>query len=617
MPLPIDDTGIVTVAEGRSQIKMVEYRRFLRFLKPHSGILAMAIVFMAIYSLFDWVSIAMIVPVVDKVLSNRPVVFPAKLPPAIEGVISSINSIPQAKLFTIVLIFIPGLFLLKGVFNFLYSYYMSDIGQLCVRDVRNRIYEKLQGLSLEYFVKKRSGELISRITNDVKLVENALSYGVTDLAYQSFLVILFTGTVFFIHWQLACASLLLIPLIAFPIVKVGRILRKISKNSQEKMADINSLLVETINGVRVVKAFGMESYEVGKFKNQNQGYYKLSMKAIKRTLILSPATEFIGVLFGVFFLWWMGKDVIFGKLSFGVFALYVGSLFSLIRPLKKLSQVNSINQQALAASSRIHEVLEAPATVKEPVAPKQLPGEPRLIEYKNVSFRYEDTQILKDINFSVGAGEVVAVVGPSGGGKSTLLDLLLRFYDPQEGEILIDRINVRDVSLKSLRSLCGIVTQETVLFNDTVKANIGYGHSEIDDRKIQEAARIANAHDFILKLPQGYNTVIGDRGVKLSGGERQRLAIARALLKNPPILILDEATSQLDTESERLVQDALNKLMQGRTVFVVAHRLSAVKDADTIIVLDKAKIVQQGAHKELISRDGLYRRLYELQDIGR
>jgi subfamily B ATP-binding cassette protein MsbA len=593
---------------------MKEYRRFLRFLKPHSGILALAVVFMAVSSLFNWVSIAMIVPVVDKVLSNRPIVFPSKSPVVIERAVYFINSMPQEELFTVVLIFIPALFLLKGIFNFLYSYYMSDIGQLCVRDIRNRIYEKLQGLSLEYFVKKRSGELVSRITNDVKVVENALSYGVTDLAYQSFLVMLFTGTVFFIHWKLAFISLLLIPLIAFPIVKVGRTLRKISRNSQEKMADINSLLVETINGVRIVKAFSMEPYEVNKFKNQNQGYYKLSMKAIKRTLILSPATEFIGVLFGVFFLWWIGRDVISGKLSFGVFALYVGSLFSLIRPLKKLSQVNSINQHALAASSRIHEVLEAVATVKEQVALKQLSRAPRHIEYRGVSFRYEDTQILKDISFSVEAGAVVAIVGPSGVGKSTLLDLLLRFYDPQEGEILIDAVNIRDVSLKSLRSLCGIVTQETVLFNDTVKANIGYGHLEIDDKKIEEAARIANAHDFILRLPQGYNTIIGDRGVKLSGGERQRLAIARALLKNPPILILDEATSQLDTESERLVQDALNKLMQGRTVFVVAHRLSAVKDADAIIVLDKGRIVQQGAHKELISCDGLYRMLYELQD---
>lgn len=595
---------------------MSEYRRFLRFLAPHSGILALAILFMAISSLFDWVSIAMIVPVADKVLNNGKIVFPIKLPSAIEHIVSLVNATAQADLLKFLILAVPALFFLKGLFNFLYSYYMSAIGQLCVRDIRNCVYERLQSLSLEYFTKKRAGELISRITNDVKLVENALSYGTTDLVYQSFLVVLFTITIVWIHWKLALISLCLIPFIAFPIVKVGRILRKISKTAQEKMADINSLLVETINGVRIVKAFSMEDYEVNKFKNQNQAYYKLSMKSIKRTLILSPATEFIGVLAGVLVLGWVGKDVIAGRLSFGVFGLFLGSLFSLIRPLKKLSQVNSINQQALAANSRIYEVLETPVTVKERTSPGELAKVSRRVEYQNVSFRYHDIQILKDISFFVNAGELVAVVGPSGVGKSTLLDLLPRFYDPQEGRILIDGIDIRDVSLKSLRQQFGLVTQETILFNDTVRANISYGQIHLDDLKIEEAAEIANAHNFILKLAQGYNTVIGDRGVKLSGGERQRIAIARALLKNPPILILDEATSQLDTESERLVQDALAKLMQGRTVFTVAHRLSTVRNADKIVVLDKGRIVQRGSHQELIESDGLYRRLYEMQSIG-
>lgn len=594
---------------------MKEYRRFLKFLAPHSGLLVLAVVFMAVSSLFDWVSIAMIVPVTDKVLNNGRIVFPIELPSGIENIVSLVNAASQAQLLRLLILAVPILFLLKGLFNFLYSYYMSNIGQLCVRDIRNRLYEKLQSLSLEYFTKKRAGELISRITNDVKLVENALSYATTDLVYQSFLVVLFAVTIFWVHWKLALVSLCVVPLIAFPILKVGRRLRKISRTSQEKMADINSLLVETINGVRIVKGFSMEDYEVNKFKNQNQQYYKLSMKSIKRALILSPATEFIGVLSGVLVLGWVGKDVIAGELSFGVFGLFLGSLFSLIRPLKKLSQVNSINQQALAANSRIYEVLEAPITVREPDAPWALAKAPGKIELRGVSFRYEEAQILKDISFSVNAGEMLAVVGPSGAGKSTLLDLLARFYDPQEGEVLIDGINIRSLSLKSLRAQFGVVTQETVLFNDTVKANISYGHLEMDDEKIEEAARIANAHSFIVKLPEGYNTLIGDRGTKLSGGERQRLAIARALLKNPPILLLDEATSQLDTESERLVQDALNKLMQGRTVFAVAHRLSTVKDASRIIVLDKGRIIQMGSHNELISSEGLYRKLCEMQNF--
>ena len=332
-------------------------------------------------------------------------------------------------------------------------------------------------------------------------------------------------------------------------------------------------------------------------------------------MLLSPATEFIGVLSGVFVLSWAGKDVISGKLSFGVLGLYLGSLFSLIRPFKKLSQVNSINQQALAANERIYEVLDAPITVKEKESAGELKKISRVIVFKNLNFRYEELEILKDINFSVSAGEVIAIVGPSGSGKSTLLDLLARFYDPQKGEILIDGINIRDVSLKSLRGQIGIVTQETVLFNDSVRANISYGHTDIDIKLIEEASRTANAQGFISKLPQGYDTFIGDRGVKLSGGERQRLAIARALLKNPPILILDEATSQLDTESERIVQDALNKLMRGRTVFMIAHRLSTVRGANKIIVLDKGRIVQMGSHQDLISAEGLYRRLWQMQNL--
>ena len=594
---------------------MNEYKRFIKFLRPHSGKLSLAVIFMALSSLFDWVSLAMIVPVSDKILNNGKVVFPFKLPGAIENIVSVINSMPQAQLLKWLILFIPVLFFLKGLFNFIYSYHMSNIGQLCVRDIRGRLYEKLQGMSLEYYTSRRSGELISRITNDVKLVENALSYGTTDLVYQSFLVVLFSFTIFFIHWKLAIVSLLLIPFIAFPIVKVGKVLRKISRISQEKMADINSLLVETINGVRIVKAFCMEPYEINKFRTQNQSYYKLAMRSIKRTLLLSPATEFIGVLSGVFVLSWAGKDVISGKLSFGVLGLYLGSLFSLIRPFKKLSQVNSINQQALAANERIYEVLDAPITVKEKESAGELKKISRVIVFKNLNFRYEELEILKDINFSVSAGEVIAIVGPSGSGKSTLLDLLARFYDPQKGEILIDGINIRDVSLKSLRGQIGIVTQETVLFNDSVRANISYGHTDIDIKLIEEASRTANAQGFISQLPQGYDTFIGDRGVKLSGGERQRLAIARALLKNPPILILDEATSQLDTESERIVQDALNKLMRGRTVFMIAHRLSTVRGANKIIVLDKGRIVQMGSHQDLISAEGLYRRLWQMQNL--
>ncbi|MDD5042732.1 MAG: ABC transporter ATP-binding protein, partial [Candidatus Omnitrophica bacterium] len=403
-------------------------------------------------------------------------------------------------------------------------------------------------------------------------------------------------------------------LISLPIIKVGKVLRKLSKRSQEKTADTNSLLYETIMGARIVKAFNMERYEIGKFNKVNMDYYKLCMKSIKRTLLLNPSTEFLGCIAGVLVFFWGGREVISGKLSFGVFGLFLGSLLSLIRPFKKLSQVNALNQQAMAASERIHEVLDAEPSVKEPVSPVRLSGFGGSIEFKDVWFSYTDTPVLKGISLEVKYGQMLAIVGPSGTGKSTMVDLIPRFYDPQEGSVFIDGRNVREFDLKSLRDQIGIVSQETILFNDTIKANIAYGKLDASDAEIEEAARRAHAHDFITKFPEGYNTVIGDRGVKVSGGERQRIAIARALLKNAPILVLDEATSQLDSASERLVQEALDRLVSGRTVFVIAHRLSTVRNANKIVVLDKGVVVEQGTHADLLGKNGLYKRLYDAQE---
>jgi subfamily B ATP-binding cassette protein MsbA len=381
------------------------------------------------------------------------------------------------------------------------------------------------------------------------------------------------------------------------------------------MADTNSILYETIIGTRIVKAFNMEDHEINKFNQVNQDYYKISMKSIKRMLLLGPSTEFLGCIAGIFVFFWGGREVIAGKLSFGVFGLFLGALLSLIRPFKKLSQVNSINQQAVAASIRIYEVLDTKPSVVEKADAHELSGFKESIVFENVWFNYGSQEILKNINLEVKKGSMLAIVGPSGTGKTTLVDLIPRFYDPQRGRILIDGIDISEVSLKSLRQKIGIVTQEIILFNDTIKANIAYGRPMATEKEIEEAAKQAYAHDFIKNLPSGYETVIGDRGMKISGGERQRIAIARALLKNPPILILDEATSQLDTEAERIVQEALNALIQGRTVFVIAHRLSTVKNAHRIIVLDKGMIVEQGSHSDLIANDGLYRRLYQMQEV--
>ncbi len=594
---------------------MREYLKLLKFIKPHKGLFILASVCMFFSTIFDGVSLGMLVPLTDKVLTNKPIIIPARLPAFLTRLIDSLNSTPQVVLLNYMAVGVLILFVFKGLFGFLQNYLMSDIGQLVVRDIRSKLYAKLQTLSLDYFKKKRSGELISRITNDVKLVENAVSYGSTDLIYQSFQVVLFTFLIFFINTRLAFTALVLLPLISLPIVKVGKVLRKLSRKSQETMADINSLLFETIVGTRIVKAFNMEHYEVRKFNQVNHNYYRISMKSIKRILLLGPFTELLGCLAGLFVLFWGGREVIDGKISFGVFGLFLGSLFSLVRPFKKLSSVNSINQQAVAAGTRIYEVLDALPTVVERKNSHELLDFKENIVFENIVFNYETQEILKDINLKVKKGEVLAIVGPSGSGKTTLVDLIPRFYDPKHGRLLIDGLDLRDINIKSLRKLIGIVTQETILFNDTIRANIAYGRPNASREEVERAAVQAHADEFIKNLPVGYETYIGDRGTKLSGGERQRISIARALLKDPPILILDEATSQLDTESERLVQEALNRLIHGRTVFVIAHRLSTIRHAHRIMVLNEGRIVQVGTHQELLSKGGLYKKLYQNQEI--
>jgi len=594
---------------------MKDYFRLLKFLRPYSGKLSFAVICMAFSAIFDGVQLAMIVPVADKVLSNKKIIIPGKLPPFLANFIDAINNTQPEVLLNYIAFAVVAMFLFKGIFNFLQSYLMSDIGQLIVRDIRAKLYAKLQTLSLSYFTHKRGGELISRITNDVKIVENAVIYGSTDLVYQTLQIVIFFAISLFIYAKFVLYVILPLGLISVMIIQVGKKLRKLSRSSQEKMADINSLLYESIIGTRIVKAFNMEGYEINKFNRANNDYYKISMKSIKRLLVLGPGTEFIGCLAGIAVFFLGGKEVIAGTLSFGVFGLFLGSLLSLIRPFKKLSQVHSMNQQAVAAGTRIYEVLDTQPSVEEKPAAGDLAGFNNNIFFQGVSFKYANNEVLKDINLKVDKGQILAIVGPSGTGKTTLVDLIPRFYDPVKGIIQIDGRDIREFSLKSLRQQIGIVTQETILFNDTIRANIAYGRPETPLKDIEDAAKQAHAHDFISKLPAGYDTMIGDRGMRLSGGERQRIAIARALLKNPPILILDEATSQLDTESERIVQSALEALMQGRTVLVIAHRLSTVKNAQRIIVLEKGTIVEEGRHNDLLNRNGLYKKLYELQEL--
>lgn len=594
---------------------MKDYIKLIRFLKPHTPLLILATICMFFTTIFDGISLTMMVPLADKVLTNKKIIVGSKMPAFLEDFIARINAIAPSDMLKILALSVLALFIAKGFFTFWQSYIMSDIGQKAIRDIRLFLYKKLQDLSLDYYSQKRSGELISRITNDVRIIENAVSYGFTDLIYQSLQVILFTSLVFFIYFKLAIVAVALFVLVSFPMVIIGKVLRKLSKGSQEKMADINSLLLETITGVRIVKAFCMEDYETKRFASRNRDFYKLTMKSIKRTLILNPLVEFIGAAAGIFVFWWVGRDVIAGKISFGVFGLFLGSLMSLIRPIKKLSQVHALNQQALAASVRIYDVLDARPSIMEKPEAKVLDTIKNSIVFDKVWFKYgpEGTYVLEDINLKINVGELVAIVGPTGAGKTSIVSLIPRFYDSDKGSIAIDGIDVRDVTLKSLRNQIGMVTQETILFNDSVKANIAYGHLEADESQIISAAEKAFAHNFIINLPQGYDTIIGDRGFKLSGGEKQRLAIARAILKNPPMLILDEATSQLDSESERLVQEALDELMKDRTVLCIAHRLSTIKKATKIVVVNEGEIVGMGSHDELIQDCPLYKKLYETQ----
>ena len=594
---------------------MKNYIKLLSFLKGHRKLFSVAVLTMLVASFFEVFQLSLLVPMTDRIFNNKKIVIPNKLPGFIEAFIDKLNATEPTTLFWIFPIAVIGVLLVKHLFIFAYQYLMSDVSQRIMRDIRLRLYEKIQDLSLDYFSEKRTGELVSRITHDVNIVENAISYGLTDLFRQTFMIIMFTTIAFSIYPKAALMIFIVFPLIGFPMSKIGKRLRKISKGTQEKMADINTLLLETISGIQLVKAFGTEKYETNRFKGKNHDYYKLRMKSIKRILAISPITEIFGAFCGVGIILWMGHSVMREELSFGIFILFFGSIMSIISPIKKLGNVNALTQQALAANERVYEVLDAQPSVVEKDKAIQLKEMNDSIQIKNGYFYYEadSGNVLSDINLEIKKGEILAIVGPTGTGKTTLANLIPRFYDLTQGTITMDGIDLKDTTFRSLRGQIGIVTQDSILFNDTVRSNISYGSPDTSIEEIESAARKAFAHRFIVKMPKGYDTLIGDRGFRLSGGEKQRIAIARAILKNPPILILDEATSQLDSESEKFVQEALDKLMQGRTVIAIAHRLSTIKKAHKIVVLEHGCIVGIAPHDELLETCPLYKRLYDMQ----
>jgi len=594
---------------------MRNYIKLLSFLKGHKKLFSLAVFTMFIASLFEGVQLSILVPLTDRIFNKTAIVVPSKLPAFLNQAVERLNSTSPETLFWVLPIFVAVLMVLKHCFTYTYQYLMNDVAQRVLRDVRSRLFNKIQNLSLDYFSARRTGELVSRITHDVQIIENAVSYGVTDLFRQTFMITIYITIAFSIHPVAALIILLIFPAIGVPISQIGRKLKKLARSTQERMADINSILLETISGVRVVKAFCTEKRESEKFHGKNHDYYKLKMKAVKRLQLISPITELFGMICGMIIIFWLGRQVMDGDLSFGIFVLFFGSLMSVISPVKKLGNVNALTQQALSANERIYAILDQQPSVREKEGAVDIPALRDRIELKNVSFAYdqESGTVLQDINLEIKKGELVAIVGPTGVGKSTLANLIPRFYDATQGEVLIDGVNVKEVSFKSLRLQTGIVAQETFLFNDTVRVNIAYGAPQASRQEIETAAKRAYAHEFILGMPQGYDTVIGDRGFRLSGGEKQRVTIARAILKNPAILILDEATSQLDSQSEKYVQEALDLLMEGRTVVAIAHRLSTIKKADKIVVLERGGIVGQGKHEELLGTCELYNQLHKTQ----
>ena len=603
---------------------MKNYIRFVKLILPHRGLFAAAILCMIMSSAFGASPLALIIPLVDKVISGKQMMIPdgVVLPGILVAAVDKINTLPRVHLLNIMTILVVAIFALKGLFEFLKTYLMGDVSQRAIRDVKNAIYDKLQDLSMEFYSHNPTGTLMSRITYDAAVIRDAISSGVADTFAQPIELVFYAGALLALKiyggvpWSFILVSLIVFPFILYPVIRIGKRLRKISQHSQEKIGDINNMLLETITGIKVVKSFCMEDYERRHFNEKNQVFYKLNMKAIKRMKIVSPLTETMMVACVAVIMWIAGKGIVAGEVSFGIFAAFLAAVFSMMKPIKKLSNVYGINQQALAAAERIFDLLDTPVTIKEKDNARVLTDFKNEIVFSGVSFSYDKEKVLFGIDLVVKKGEVVALVGPSGGGKTTLANFISRFYDPDEGSVTIDGTDIRDLTLRSLREKIGLVTQETILFNDTVRANISYGHEDTDEEQLIRVAEAANAHRFIKDFPEGYNAVIGERGVKVSGGQRQRIAIARAIYKNPPILIFDEATSQLDTESEKLVQEAINNLMMGRTSIVIAHRLSTITHADKIVVIDKGRIVDSGQHEELIVRSPLYKKLYEMQFVS-
>ncbi len=606
----------VTVDSG-SPRKVSAYKRLLPFLRPHAWRMAITIVSNLVAALLDGFAIALLIPFLN-ILFHQPTTtmksgWIAKLLNATVG--SRIIPGDEMRSLRNVIMLVLTAVLLKNLLVWVAGQFGATLQEYVTRDLRNAVYRHLAHLPLGYFTQMKAGQILSRVINDTFETRLILTQIVTQSLQSASLVIVYIAILFSISWKLSLIALVILPLLSLSLQPMLKKLRRGNLRRGNIHGEMTSVLQETISGIRLVKASGAEDYEEARFADGSNKYARSSLKLTRLALVAPPVTEIIGTMIAVLVLWVGAWQVLSsGTMTGATLLAFLTLVLRLLQPLKQLSQMRTTAQSSLASAERLFEILDSPAEFQRDSGTRDQASFNRELRFENVTFSYGDVPVLTNIDLVARKGEVVALVGPSGAGKSTLVDLIPRFYEPTAGRIVLDGVDTREIKLPVLRGLTGIVSQETVLFHDTVRNNIAYGApGKYSQQQIEEAAKAANAHSFITELPHGYDTMLGERGTRLSGGQRQRLAIARALLSDPPILILDEATSALDTESERLVQEAVDRLLRGRTVFVIAHRLSTITHADQIVFLDRGEIVERGSHADLLAKRGAYSRLYTLQ----
>ncbi|EKD28682.1 MAG: hypothetical protein ACD_79C00249G0019 [uncultured bacterium] len=584
---------------------------------PYWGLWLVAMICMGVFTLCNTFSVMGLIPLIDKVLSNKPIAInlSVNIPyqDLFNSFLSKINALEPLVVLNFICVFLVVITIIKGIAQFVQQVAMEYVSQKISRDLRMKLFEKYFILPSSYYAGAKTGDLITKITMDVSVIQMIFSGRFTNTVLDSLHFFPFLIIVLLIDWRMTLVTVILVPLSMIPIILVGRQIRKISYKAQANLSDISSHVFETLNAMKIVKVFNNKKKEVDRFYAFCQKTIQARVKSQKKEAVLSPVTEFIGIIAGAFLLWWFAPNVLNGKMSLGVFITYITCIGSMIKPIKTLGKIQIMVQNGMAGADRIFDLLNVKNEMAE-IEGKEVDVEFKdKLSFENVSFSYDNqNNVLNDISFTVKKGDIVALVGPSGSGKTTIANLIPRFFDPQKGSIKIDGSDLKALKASSIRKILAMVTQEPVLFNTSIFENIGYAKANPSLAEIRKVAALARADEFIMKMPKQYETVVGERGTRLSGGEKQRISIARALLKNPDLIIFDEATSALDAENEKLVQEAIDCVMSNRTVVVIAHRLSTVVKANKIIVIDKGKIVEMGTHKELLNNNGLYKKLFDL-----